>query len=230
MHGIDVGQPTLCRGIDFLSLISSHSLSERSRNDELRQISDTGAPVWSCDNPPSLRCNRSWGGTPRTTAHRRCLAGLWLMHSSVLFLFVLTTSMSLVGILWLFANTADASAYTCHFFFSSSSLVSCKDRCHNAWVFWHDLAVSYSDGNRATRFPPEIQEIHEPRKWAVIRSQRVGMCCALLIRLLFIIMLQTAKSVLHLRHMLVTHGLLTALHLQLSCTRFGVLKMISSVM
>lgn len=117
MHGIDVGQPTLCRGIDFLSLISSHSLLERSRNDELRQISDTGAPVWSCDNPPSLRCNRSWGGTPRTTAHRRCLAALWLMHSSVLFLFVLMTSMSLVGILWLFANTADASAYTCHFFF-----------------------------------------------------------------------------------------------------------------
>lgn len=54
MHGIDVGQPTLCRGIDFLSLISSHNLLARSRNDELRQISDTGAPAWGCDNPPPL--------------------------------------------------------------------------------------------------------------------------------------------------------------------------------
>lgn len=52
MHGIDVGQLTLCRGIDCLSLISSHSLLARSRNDELRQISDTGAPAWSCVNPP----------------------------------------------------------------------------------------------------------------------------------------------------------------------------------
>lgn len=73
MHGIDVGQPALCRGIDFLSLIPSHSLLVRRRNDELRQISDTGAPAWSCDNPPSLRCNHSWGGTLRTTAYHRCL-------------------------------------------------------------------------------------------------------------------------------------------------------------
>ena len=124
MHGIDVGQPALCRGIDCLSLISSHSLLARSRNDELRQISDTGAPVWSCVNPPSLRCSRSWGGTPRTTAHHRCLAALWLMHSSVLFLFVLMTSVSLVGIWWLFANTADASAYTCHFLRPTPLLVS----------------------------------------------------------------------------------------------------------
>lgn len=42
----------LCRGIDCLSLISSHShVSASSRNDELRQISDTGAPVWSGVNP-----------------------------------------------------------------------------------------------------------------------------------------------------------------------------------
>lgn len=134
MQSIDVGQPTLCRGIDFLSLISSHSILPRSRNDELRQISDTGAPAWSCVNPPSLRCNSSWGGMPRTTAHHRCSAALWLMHSSVLFLFVLMTSMSLVGIWWLLANTADASAYLPLFFF----LVLCKDRRHKAWVFWHD--------------------------------------------------------------------------------------------
>lgn len=134
MHGIDVGQPALCRGIDCLSLISSPGFLVRRRNDELRQISDTGAPVWSSVNPPSLRCSHSWGGTPQTTAPHRCMAALWLMHSSVLFLFVLMTSMSPVGIWWLFANTADASAYTCHFFF----LVSWKDRYHKAWVFWHD--------------------------------------------------------------------------------------------
>lgn len=133
MHSIDVGQPTLCSEIDCPSLISSHSLLARSRNDELRQISDREAPAWSCVNPPSLRCSCSWGGTPRTTAHHRCLAALWLMHSSVLFLFVLMTSMSLVGIWWLFANTADASAYTCHFFFF---LVLWDDCCHKA--FWHD--------------------------------------------------------------------------------------------
>lgn len=52
MLSIDVGQPTLCREIDFLSLMSSHSVLETSTNDELRQISDTGAPAWSCDNPP----------------------------------------------------------------------------------------------------------------------------------------------------------------------------------
>lgn len=134
MHGIDVSQLPLCRGIDCLSLISSHCLLARSRNDELRQISDTGAPAWSCVNPPSLRCSRFWGGTPRTTAPHRCLAALWLMHSSVLFLFVLMTTTSLVGIWWLFANTADASAYTCHFFPS----LSCESRCHKAQVFWHD--------------------------------------------------------------------------------------------
>jgi len=57
MHGIDAGLPALCRGIDCLSLISSHSLLARSRNDELRQISDTGAPAWISVNPPSLRCS-----------------------------------------------------------------------------------------------------------------------------------------------------------------------------
>lgn len=118
MHSIDAAQTTVCRRIDFLSLMSGHSLSERSTNDELRQISDTGAPARGCDNPPSFRCNLSRGGTPQTEAHRRCLASPWLMHSSVLFLFVLMTSTSLVRILWLFANTADASAYTCHFFLS----------------------------------------------------------------------------------------------------------------
>lgn len=119
MHSIDVGQPTLCSEIDCLSLISSHSVLAGSRNDELRQISHGGAPTQSCVNPPSLRCSCSWGETPRTPARRRCLAVLWLMHSSVLFLFVLMTSMSLVGIWWLFANSADASAYTCHFLPSS---------------------------------------------------------------------------------------------------------------
>lgn len=135
MHGIDVGQLRLCRGIDCLSLISSHSLLARSRNDELRQISDTGAPPWSSVNPHSLRCSRSWGRTPRYTALHRCLAALWLMHSSVLFLFVLMTITSLVGIWWLFANTAEASAYTWHFF---SLLVLWKDFCYKAQVFWHD--------------------------------------------------------------------------------------------
>lgn len=54
MCSIDVGQPAVCRGIDRLSLISSHSLLVENRNDELRQISDRGAPAWSWDNPPSL--------------------------------------------------------------------------------------------------------------------------------------------------------------------------------
>lgn len=154
MRGIDVGQPTLCRGIDFLSLMSSHSLLERSTNDELRQISDTGAPAWSCDNPPSLRCNRSWGRMPQPTAHRRCSASLWLMHSSVLFLFVLMTSMSLVGILWLFANTADASAYTCHFLLSclvQAQILSlltwlgCQVQCRQptTWHIFHQRYRKY---------------------------------------------------------------------------------------
>lgn len=52
MHGIDIGQPGLCRGIDFLSLISSHSLLAGGRNDELRQISDRGAWARGCHNPP----------------------------------------------------------------------------------------------------------------------------------------------------------------------------------
>lgn len=116
MRGIDVGQPTRCSEIDCLILIPSHSLLARSRNDELRQISDRGAPAWSCINPPTLRCSCSWGGAPQTSSHHPCLATLWLMHSSVLFLFVLMTTMSLVAIWWLFANTADASAYPYHFF------------------------------------------------------------------------------------------------------------------
>lgn len=59
MHGIDAGQPTLCGGIDCLSLISSHGLLARHRNDELRQISDTEDAAGSYVNPPppSLRCS-----------------------------------------------------------------------------------------------------------------------------------------------------------------------------
>lgn len=58
MRGIDAGQPTLCRVIDCLSLISSHGRLARKRNDELRQISDTEAAARSSGNPPpSLRCS-----------------------------------------------------------------------------------------------------------------------------------------------------------------------------
>lgn len=163
--------------------MSGHSLSERSTNDELRQISDTGAPARSRDNPPSLRCNLSRGGTPQSAAHRRCLASPWLMHSSVLFLFVLMTSASLVRILWLFANTADASAYTCHFFLSRFA------RAQNPESF--DM-ISLS-GNHTTSSPPEIQEVRTLRKWVAIKSQRVGVCCLWLIRLLFSIMPKTAE-------------------------------------
>lgn len=54
---------TLCGGIDCLSLILSHRRLARCRNDELRQISDTGScGVELYVNPPSapspsLRCN-----------------------------------------------------------------------------------------------------------------------------------------------------------------------------
>lgn len=183
MRSIDVGQPTLCREIDFLSLMSSHSVLETSTNDELRQISDTGAPAWSCDNPPpSLRCNRSWGGTPQTIAHHRCMASLWLMHSSVLFLFALMASMSLVGILWLFANTADASAYTCHFFLSCLvqapilsllTWLGCQVQCKQP----HD---TFSTGDTGNMWAEEMS--------GKIRSQHVEMCCLLSRRPLFIIM------------------------------------------
>lgn len=81
MHGIDVGQPTLCRGIDCL--ISSHSLLEKSRNDELRQISDAGAPVWSSVNPPSLRCNRSWGETPTNYSSPPSMLGCSLINAPI---------------------------------------------------------------------------------------------------------------------------------------------------
>lgn len=46
-----LGRPELCRRMDFLRLMSGHSISGRSTNDELRQISDTEAPARGCDNP-----------------------------------------------------------------------------------------------------------------------------------------------------------------------------------
>lgn len=79
------------------------------------------------------------------------------MHTSVLFLFVLMTSMSLVGIWWLFPNTADASAFTCHFFFPPSLSPSCLTAAITP-VFWHEEIVSYRAGAHTRHFPPEIQK------------------------------------------------------------------------
>lgn len=73
-------------------------------------------------------------------AHHWCSAMFWLMHTSVLFLFVLMTSMSLVGIWWLFPNTADASAFTWHFPPLPFPVLS--DCCHNARLLtWGDCEL-----------------------------------------------------------------------------------------
>lgn len=71
-----------------------------------------------CDNPlpPPGATSPPGRNGHRLQLRSRCMASPRLMHSSVLFLFAVMTSVSLVRVLWLFANTADASARTCHVF------------------------------------------------------------------------------------------------------------------
>lgn len=62
----------LGRRIDFLRLMSGRSISCRSTNDELRQISDSKAPARGCDNPllaPPPPGAGGWG-RPETAARR----------------------------------------------------------------------------------------------------------------------------------------------------------------
>lgn len=57
MHGIDAGQPAFCRGIDWLCLISSHSLLARNKETMSSGRFQIHELVRSCVNPPSLRCS-----------------------------------------------------------------------------------------------------------------------------------------------------------------------------
>lgn len=83
---------------------------------QIQRLQRGAAIIPSHPSPPPGVTSPPGGSGHRLQLHSRCVASPPLMHSSVLFLFAVMTSVSLVRVLWLFANTADASARTCHFF------------------------------------------------------------------------------------------------------------------
>lgn len=109
--------------------------------------------------------------TPQTAAHHRCSAVFWLMHSSVLFLFVLMTIMSPLG------NFDFLQMLLRQLLTPATFLPRRISRCQS----WRLHTFSTRDsGKRAG-------------KRAAIASEHVGMSCPLLERLLFIIMASTGK-------------------------------------
>lgn len=107
--------------------------------------------------------------TSWTISLQQCVASLWLMHSSVLFLFVLMTGTSLVGIWWLFANTADAYAYTCHY--SPPCLLKRPLPECSSVLTW--IGCQWLCRETARRIFHWRYRRHETRKWAAIASQHV---------------------------------------------------------
>lgn len=158
MCSIDVGQPAVCRGIDRLSLISSHSLLVENRNDELRQISDRGAPAWSWDNPPSLPPTGVFtpgGETPQGSSPLMFCHVLINAHISS-FLVCFNDKHVPCG------NLVTFSKYCwCICFHLTLPPPSLSPSCLTAAitpVFWHEEIVSYRAGAHTRHFPPEIQK------------------------------------------------------------------------
>lgn len=143
---------TLCRGTDRLSRIfQPHPLSERRERWTAGRFSDAAS---SCVNPPlpQVQLLRGWNATVR---HRRS-AALWLMHSSVLFLFAVNDNHVPGGNPGTsFANTFTDTRQLC----SLPSPHSCQRAA--AIEFWDDRMVRLCAGNLATHLPVKSQEMHE---------------------------------------------------------------------
>lgn len=210
MHGIDVGQPALCRGIDCLSLISSHSLLARSRNDELRQISDTGASVWSSVNPPPP----SGAGTLGEERHGLQLSPPMLgcaLINALISSFVVCFNDKHVPC----GNLVTFCKYCWWFCLHLplfSFLVLWKERYHKAWIFltwlgcqWesrepHD---TFSHRDTGSTWAEEMSSDKIPACWDVL--------CFVDKAIIHHYALGSKNPLLHLRHMLFMHSWLCSL-------------------